>query len=366
MTWASPPLLSPFAFRPHLSFPFLFASRKKGNCVARKKIKKKKRNPKIHGFTNSPFSLLVCAFVASSSSLLPCTVKFFSSPLAALHSRHFTGWIISRGENSLSHHQGLSYSCVGKGLSHSELACFSTRSLGLLFVRRKRCPIGLAAFSRLFSRTHLVDFTSSRIFSTFSAWARLNSDADLFSSLKQAHNRGTPATAGPSRSRYNPAVMETPRRQLTAADGVSPASLSLRNRKRDFESTYLDAGRESSKSRRTTPIPFGGRSRAVAPPLSDDEVEIIDLTGYVSSVNSVCALWPCSNIWKLTGLAELMWNPMRRLLRNRFDKKIGTSRKKQIERWPSFFQAKTRNLRPIVLQGHLEALTPYNLQPLTG
>ncbi|PON26384.1 hypothetical protein TGAM01_v204860 [Trichoderma gamsii] len=73
--------------------------------------------------------------------------------------------------------------------------------------------------------------------------------------------------------------METPRRQLTAADGVSPASLSLRNRKRDFESTHLHGGRESSKSRRTTPVPFGGRPRAVAPSLSDEEVEIIDLTG---------------------------------------------------------------------------------------
>ncbi|KAL7972596.1 SNF2 family N-terminal domain-containing protein [Trichoderma sp. SZMC 28014] len=73
--------------------------------------------------------------------------------------------------------------------------------------------------------------------------------------------------------------METPRRQLTAADGVSPASLSLRNRKRDFESTHLDGGRESSKSRRTTPVPFGGRPRAVAPSLSDEEIEIIDLTG---------------------------------------------------------------------------------------
>ncbi|KAL6901650.1 SNF2 family N-terminal domain-containing protein [Trichoderma evansii] len=73
--------------------------------------------------------------------------------------------------------------------------------------------------------------------------------------------------------------METPRRPLTAADGVSPASLSLRNRKRDFESTHLDTGRESSKSRRTTPIPFGSRPRAAPPSLSDDEVEIIDLTG---------------------------------------------------------------------------------------
>ncbi|KAL7925886.1 SNF2 family N-terminal domain-containing protein [Trichoderma austrokoningii] len=73
--------------------------------------------------------------------------------------------------------------------------------------------------------------------------------------------------------------METPRRQLTAPDGVSPASLSLRSRKRDFESAYLDAGRETSKSRRTTPIPFGGRPRAAGPSLSDEEVEIIDLTG---------------------------------------------------------------------------------------
>ncbi|UKZ95079.1 uncharacterized protein TrAFT101_009929 [Trichoderma asperellum] len=94
------------------------------------------------------------------------------------------------------------------------------------------------------------------------------------------HNRVTPATAGPSRPHYSAAAMETPHRPLTAADGVSPASLSLRNRKRDFESTHLDAGRESSKSRRTTPIPFGVRPRAVAPPsLSDEEVEIIDLTG---------------------------------------------------------------------------------------
>lgn len=157
--------------------------------------------------------------------------------------------------------------------------------------------------------------------------------------------------------------METPRRPLTAADGVSPASLSLRSRKRDFESAYLDAGREASKSRRTTPIPFGGRPRAVGPSLSDEEVEIIDLTGYVSSVNPV---WPCSNIWKLTGCVELMWKPMRRLLQSRFDKQRGTSRKKRIERWPSYCQAETRNLCPIVHLGHPEALIPNSVQLLNG
>lgn len=160
--------------------------------------------------------------------------------------------------------------------------------------------------------------------------------------------------------------METPRRPLTAADGVSPASLSLRNRKRDFESTHLNPGRESSKSRRTTPIPFGGRPRAGAPSLSEDEVDIIDLTGYVSPVISVCAFPPHSNVWNLTGFAELMLNLMRRTLQSRFDKQIGINRKEQIERWPSFFQAKTRNCRLIVLQGHLEALTPSNRQPLIG
>lgn len=161
--------------------------------------------------------------------------------------------------------------------------------------------------------------------------------------------------------------METPHKPLTAADGVSPASLSLRNRKRDFESTHLDAGRESSKSRRTTPIPFGVRPRAVAPPsLSDEEVEIIDLTGYVSSAICACPFSSYLKVWKLTGSAELMWNPMRRTLQNRFDKQIDTSRRKQIERWPFFFQAKTHNPPTLVLLGHLEALTPSSLQPLTG
>jgi hypothetical protein len=108
-------------------------------------------------------------------------------------------------------------------------------------------------------------------------------DTDSFSPIEQGNSRATPAAAGPSRSHYSPAIMETPHRQLTAVDGVSPA-LSLRNRKRDFGSTHLDAGRESSKSRRTTPIPFGSHSRAVALSISDDEVEIIDLTGYVSSL----------------------------------------------------------------------------------
>lgn len=159
--------------------------------------------------------------------------------------------------------------------------------------------------------------------------------------------------------------METPRRQLTAADGVSPASLSLRNRKRDFESTHLHGGRESSKSRRTTPVPFGGRPRAVAPSLSDEEVEIIDLTGYVSSANPFVTLSPWSNLSKLTGFVELMWKPMRRSLQSRSDKYRGTSKKKQIERWQSFCQVKTRNLRPIGLLGRLEALIPSSVQLLT-
>ncbi|KAH6605182.1 hypothetical protein Trco_006889 [Trichoderma cornu-damae] len=75
-------------------------------------------------------------------------------------------------------------------------------------------------------------------------------------------------------------VMDTPRKPRISEDGVSQASLSLRSRKRGFDSANLHVGDESSKSRRTTPTPLRSRSRgAGAVSLSDDEVEIIDLTG---------------------------------------------------------------------------------------
>ncbi|RFU80480.1 snf2-related [Trichoderma arundinaceum] len=73
--------------------------------------------------------------------------------------------------------------------------------------------------------------------------------------------------------------MRTPRKPLISEDGFSPASLSLRSKKRDFESTNLRAGRESSKSRRTTPTPLGNHSRGAVGSSSDDHVDIIDLTG---------------------------------------------------------------------------------------
>lgn len=75
--------------------------------------------------------------------------------------------------------------------------------------------------------------------------------------------------------------MDTPRQVLPVAENGESPSLVMLNRKRNYDAAHLSVGRESSKSRRTTPSPFGGFSRAYDPPSSDGEVEIIDLTGYV-------------------------------------------------------------------------------------
>lgn len=75
--------------------------------------------------------------------------------------------------------------------------------------------------------------------------------------------------------------MDTPRHAVPVVENGESPSLVMLNRKRNYDATHLSAGRESSKSRRTTPSPFGGFSRAYDPPSSDGEVEIIDLTGYV-------------------------------------------------------------------------------------
>ncbi|KAL7948399.1 SNF2 family N-terminal domain-containing protein [Trichoderma barbatum] len=88
----------------------------------------------------------------------------------------------------------------------------------------------------------------------------------------------TPAPAGASSSHRPSVTMDTPRQLQSTQDGDSP-SLVMRNRKRNFESANLHVGRASSKSRRTTPSPFSGLSRAFEPPSSDGEIEIIDLTG---------------------------------------------------------------------------------------
>ncbi|KAL7930474.1 SNF2 family N-terminal domain-containing protein [Trichoderma chlorosporum] len=89
----------------------------------------------------------------------------------------------------------------------------------------------------------------------------------------------TPVPTGASRSHRSSAVMDTPR-QLRPTDDEGSPSLVMLNRKRNYDSTQLNAGRESSKSRRTTPSPFGGFSRQFEPlEDSDGEVEIIDLTG---------------------------------------------------------------------------------------
>lgn len=115
-----------------------------------------------------------------------------------------------------------------------------------------------------------------------SVWESLNYlILTSFSSGNSDHSRtATPAPVGASRSHRSSAVMDTPRHaQPVAENGESP-SLVMLNRKRNYDAAHLSAGRESSKSRRTTPSPFGGFSRAYDPP-SDGEVEIIDLTGYV-------------------------------------------------------------------------------------
>ncbi|KAL6697558.1 SNF2 family N-terminal domain-containing protein [Trichoderma pleuroticola] len=94
------------------------------------------------------------------------------------------------------------------------------------------------------------------------------------------HSRtATPAPVGASRSHRSSAVMDTPRQALPVAENGESPSLVMLNRKRNYDATHLSVGLESSKSRRTTPSPFGGFSRAYDPPSSDGEVEIIDLTG---------------------------------------------------------------------------------------
>ncbi|KAL6854240.1 SNF2 family N-terminal domain-containing protein [Trichoderma novae-zelandiae] len=72
--------------------------------------------------------------------------------------------------------------------------------------------------------------------------------------------------------------METPRKPLASGIGDSP-SLTVRSRKRDFEATALHAGADSTKYRRTAPWPFSGSPNPSRPPSSDDQIEIIDLTG---------------------------------------------------------------------------------------
>ncbi|KAL6820984.1 SNF2 family N-terminal domain-containing protein [Trichoderma sp. SZMC 28015] len=89
----------------------------------------------------------------------------------------------------------------------------------------------------------------------------------------------TPAPVGASRSHRSSAVMDTPRHAVPVAENGESPSLVMLNRKRNYDAAHLSVGRESSKSRRTTPSPFGGFSRAYDPPSSDGEVEIIDLTG---------------------------------------------------------------------------------------
>ncbi|KAL7823385.1 SNF2 family N-terminal domain-containing protein [Trichoderma gracile] len=88
----------------------------------------------------------------------------------------------------------------------------------------------------------------------------------------------TPASAGPSRPRLPSAVMETPRKPLASEHGESP-SLTVRSRKRDFEATGLHPGTASTPQRRTAPGLFSGPQNTSWSPSSDDQIEIIDLTG---------------------------------------------------------------------------------------
>ncbi|PTB74330.1 hypothetical protein M440DRAFT_1403688 [Trichoderma longibrachiatum ATCC 18648] len=88
----------------------------------------------------------------------------------------------------------------------------------------------------------------------------------------------TPVSAGPSRSSQPSAVMETPRRPLASQTGESP-SLTVRSRKRDFEASGLHAGTNLASQRRAAPGLFSGSQNPSWSPSSDEQIEIIDLTG---------------------------------------------------------------------------------------
>ncbi|KAL6889729.1 SNF2 family N-terminal domain-containing protein [Trichoderma longibrachiatum] len=72
--------------------------------------------------------------------------------------------------------------------------------------------------------------------------------------------------------------METPRRPLASQTGESP-SLTVRSRKRDFEASGLHAGTNLASQRRAAPGLFSGSQNPSWSPSSDEQIEIIDLTG---------------------------------------------------------------------------------------